>query len=88
VVLGVARRGIGQAQASARWSGSLSVRLSSIGCRSPRRAIAVPTQRGDQIRAACRSIPRSIASTALDSGAGLLKKLGVLMFICTADGWA
>ena len=41
-------------------------------------AIAAPTQRGDHTRAARRSMPRSIASMAFDSGAGLRRKPGVL----------
>jgi len=51
----------------------------------PRRAIVAPTQRGDHTREARRSMPRSIASMAVDSGAGLRRKAGIWRFISSTD---
>ena len=57
--------------------------------RRPRSAIAAPTQRGVHTRADRRSMPRSIASIALDSGAGLRRDAGQGRELsASVDGWA
>ena len=80
--------GSARRMASVSWAESRSMRLSVSGCRMPRKAIAAPTQRGAQTRAERRSMPRSIASTALDNGAGLRRKPGPCLFISSTAGCA
>ena len=52
----------------------------------PRSTSIGPTQRGAQTRAARRSMPRSIASIALDSGAGLPMKPGIWLRAAWPEG--